>query len=36
MNEVLAVLYYSFIHDENLFNPEYIESDLFIVFNNIM
>jgi hypothetical protein len=38
MNEVLAVLYYCFwvFGDETVIANEYLESDLFFCFNNLM
>lgn len=38
MNEVLAVLYYTFwkFGDEAVISTEYLESDLFFVFSNLM
>ena len=38
MNEILAVLYYCFLSfgDDNVIAHEYLESDLFFCFNNLM
>jgi hypothetical protein len=38
MNEVLAVLYYSFrsFGNEDVISHKYLESDLFFCFNNLM
>ena len=38
MNEVLAVLYYCFLSfgDEQIISMQYLESDLFFCFNNLM
>ena len=38
MNEILAVLYYCFLvfGDESVIPKEYLESDLFFCFNNLM
>lgn len=38
MNEVLAVLYYCFwcFGDESIISNDYLESDLFFCFNNLM
>ena len=38
MNEVLAVLYYCFwvFGDDSIIGNEYMESDLFFCFNNLM
>jgi len=38
MNEVLAVLYYCFwcFGDDTIMSLDYLESDLFFCFNNLM
>jgi hypothetical protein len=38
MNEVLAVVYYCFwgFGEEQIISNEYLESDLFFCFNNLM
>ena len=36
MNEIIAVLYYCFNEDPSPFMKQYIESDLFFVFTNLM
>jgi hypothetical protein len=36
MNEVLAVLYYCFQRDQDLFCPEQREADSFVAFSNMM
>ena len=38
MNEVLAVLYYCFwcFGDDTIMSQDYLESDLFFCFNNLM
>ena len=38
MNEILAVIYYCFLAygDETIIGNQYLESDLFFCFNNLM
>lgn len=36
MNEILAILYHCFWHDDKPDNREYFESDLFFTFTNLM
>jgi hypothetical protein len=38
MNEILAVLYYCFLSfgDDSIVSHDYLESDLFFCFNNLM
>lgn len=36
MNEIIAVLYYCFQQDPSEYMKQYIESDLFFVFTNLM